>query len=74
MASSRPALYPGAVKNPFNYGRGVDGVCLSTHFTREIGDVCATEQEVDLLIERVKSLLDETASEMKAALKNAVEE
>ena len=62
--------------NPFTYGRSTSGVSLGTHFVRtgSLGWECGDEQEVDRLVEHVRSLLDETAVNMKAALKLAVEE
>lgn len=62
--------------NPFTYGHSVSGVSLGTHFVRPgaLGWECGDEQEIDRLVEHVRSLLDETAAEMKAALKIAVED
>lgn len=57
----------------FSYGRAPAGVQLNTLRGHRLGDFCATESEIDAVIQAVKDELDEIAAEMKVALTIAVE-
>ena len=57
----------------FTYGRGADGVQLMTMRGHRLSEMCADEAGVEKAVRLIKDELDQTAHEMKAALKGAVE-